>query len=109
MPKVNSWFYAVLIGRTPANKSLTNFETRTNKKKELLNSNDKLVIYIDGYYKNNNKGCFAGIGIYYEDGSKHITELLPEKLQTKNRAELYAAVRAIETYKNQERVIKNKN
>ncbi|CAG8681384.1 32947_t:CDS:2, partial [Racocetra persica] len=51
----------------------------------------------DGSHKNNHKGSYAGIGVCYENGSKQITEPLPGDLQTNNRAELYAVIRALET------------
>ncbi|CAG8805037.1 35888_t:CDS:2, partial [Racocetra persica] len=38
----------------------------------------------DGSHKNNQKGSYASIGVYYEDGTKKITEPLPEDLQTNN-------------------------
>jgi ribonuclease HI len=134
MPQSSKYFYAVLIGRTPGvydtwaqckeqvngypfayyKKCLTsetaiqifdNHQLKKKQKEEILRSNDKIVIYTDGCCKSNDKGCFAGIGIYYEDGSKQITESLPGSLQDNNRAEIYAVVRALETCENREKVL----
>ncbi|CAG8771583.1 10927_t:CDS:2, partial [Racocetra persica] len=73
-----------------ANEEFERYQLRIKRKKEKLNCDDKIVIYTDGSHKNNQKGSYAGIGVYYEDGSKQITEPLPGDLQTNNRAELYA-------------------
>ncbi|CAG8795476.1 2963_t:CDS:2, partial [Cetraspora pellucida] len=130
MPKsLNIYYYIVLIGHTPGiyntlevckeqvnnypsayfKKCLTfekakqlfdNYQLKIKRKEEKLNSNDKIVIYTDGCYKNNEKGSFAGIGVYYEDRSKEITKPLPENLQTNNQAELYAVICVLETYIN---------
>ncbi|RIB06615.1 ribonuclease H, partial [Gigaspora rosea] len=75
------------------------------KKKEALNTNNKIVIYTDGCLKDNEKGKYAGIGIIYEDDSKQIFESLPGNFNSNSRIELYAAIRAIETCENQEKLI----
>src|SRR5690348_12698045 len=100
------YYYAVLIGCTPgvyntlekcdkqvnnftssyykkfltieeANEEFEKYQSRIKRKKEKLNSDNKIVIYTDGSHKNNQKGLYAGIGVYYKDGSKEITEPLP--------------------------------
>ncbi|CAG8793004.1 28558_t:CDS:2, partial [Gigaspora margarita] len=63
---------------------------------------------LDGCCKDNEKGCFSEIGIYYANGSKQITEPLLGSLQSNNRAELYTVICAIETCENQDKVIKIK-
>ncbi|CAG8642514.1 1987_t:CDS:1 [Racocetra persica] len=132
------YYYVVLIGRTPgvyntleecdeqvnnftssyykkfltieeANEEFERYQTRVKRKQEKLNSDDKIIIYTDGSHKNNQKGSYAGIGVYYEDRSKEITEPLPGDLQTNNRAELYAVIRALETCEDQNRVIEIKS
>ncbi|CAG8509857.1 6927_t:CDS:1, partial [Dentiscutata heterogama] len=78
----------------------TNHQLKKKQKKEILRSNDKIVIYTDGCCKTNNNGCFAKIGIYYKDGSKQITESLPGSFQDNNRAKIYAVVHTLETCEN---------
>ncbi|CAG8590937.1 23397_t:CDS:2 [Cetraspora pellucida] len=119
MPKSSIYYYIVLIGCTldiyntlkkckeqvnnyPSayfKKSLTfeeakqlfdNYQIKIKRKKKKLNSNNKIVIYTD-------------------DGSKEITEPLPGNLQTNNRAELYAVIRALETCKDQNKIIEIKS
>ncbi|CAG8620298.1 15138_t:CDS:2, partial [Cetraspora pellucida] len=46
-------------------------------------------IYTDGSYKDNQKGSYTRIRVYYKDRSKEITEPLHKNLQTNNYAELY--------------------
>ncbi|CAG8640927.1 6312_t:CDS:2, partial [Scutellospora calospora] len=48
---------------------------------------------------------YAGIGIYYKDGSKEITKPLPGNIRTNNRAELFAIIRSIKTCENQEKIL----
>ncbi|CAG8780446.1 48_t:CDS:2, partial [Racocetra persica] len=132
------YYYIVLIGHTPdiyntleecdeqvnnftssyykkfstieeANEEFERYQTRVKRKQEKLNSDDKIIIYTDGSHKNNQKGLYAGIGVYYEDRSKEITEPLPGDLQTNNRAELYTVIRALETCEDQNRVIEIKS
>jgi ribonuclease HI len=135
MPKIISYYYAVLIGRTPGvyktweeckeqvnsyplayyKKCLSletafaifnEFQLKFKQKNEILsNDSDKIIIFTDGSYKDNKKGSYAGIGIYHDDGTKKIAEPLPGLLQSNNRAELYAVIRAIETCENQDKVI----
>ena len=97
------YYYVVLIGRTPgvyntleecdeqvnnfsasyykkfstleeANEEYERYQLKVKRKKEKLNSENKIVIYTDGSHKDNKKGSYAGIGIYYEDESKEIAE-----------------------------------
>ncbi|CAG8798262.1 32717_t:CDS:2 [Gigaspora margarita] len=108
MPKsLDNIFYVVLIGHTPgiydtlekykeqvnnfpfayyrkcltlekANEFFNNYQLKTKRKNEILNLNDKIVIYTDGSCKDNEK------------------------------AELYTVIRAIETCENQDKVIEIK-
>ncbi|CAG8804891.1 18451_t:CDS:2, partial [Racocetra persica] len=91
-----------------ANEEFERYQSRIKRKKDKLNSNDKIVIYTDGSHKDNQKGLYAGIGVYYEDGTKKITEPLPGDLQTNNHAELYAVIRVLETCEDQLKVIEIK-
>ncbi|CAG8835258.1 1573_t:CDS:2, partial [Cetraspora pellucida] len=88
MPKSSNYYYAVLISHTPG---------VYNTLKEY------------GSHKNNQKGSYARIGVYYEDRSKEITEPLPGDLQTNNRAEIYAVIRALETCEDQLKIIEIKS
>ncbi|CAG8610795.1 11619_t:CDS:1 [Scutellospora calospora] len=135
MPKTHSpIYYIVLIGRTPgiyysledckeqvnnfpnssykkffilesAYKYYENFQNKMKEKEDLINSENKIIIYTDGSCINNNKGIHAGIGIYYKDRTKKITEPLPGTIRTNNRAELFAVIRAIETCEDQEKIL----
>ncbi|KAI0984116.1 hypothetical protein GJ496_003080 [Pomphorhynchus laevis] len=55
------------------------------------------VVYTDGCCINNGKnGAVSGIGVYWHEGSSfNVSERLPGK-QTNNRAEIHAAIRALE-------------
>ncbi|GAA5841965.1 hypothetical protein JCM11251_001428 [Rhodosporidiobolus azoricus] len=60
------------------------------------------VVYCDGSARGNGqKGATAGIGVFWghEVGAKNLSERLPGagKLQTNNRAEMYAVARILET------------
>ncbi|CAG8762536.1 22340_t:CDS:2 [Cetraspora pellucida] len=90
------YYYVVLISHTP-------------EVYNTLEECDKIVIYTDGSYKNNEKGSYARIGVYYEDRTKQITEPLSEDLQTNNYAKLYAVIRALETCENKLKVIEIKS
>ncbi|GAA6016339.1 hypothetical protein JCM8202_005572 [Rhodotorula sphaerocarpa] len=57
-------------------------------------------VFCDGSSRGNGqKGAVAGIGIFWshEEGAPNISERLPGKLQTNNRAEMYAVARILET------------
>ncbi|GAA6016648.1 hypothetical protein JCM11491_006031 [Sporobolomyces phaffii] len=58
------------------------------------------TVYSDGSSKGNGKkGAVAGSGVFWshELGAKNLSERLPGKLQTNNRAEMYAVARILET------------
>ncbi|CAG8708298.1 7874_t:CDS:2, partial [Racocetra persica] len=99
----SSSYYKKFSTIEEANEEFERYQSRIKRKKEKLSSNDKIVIYTDGSHKNNQKGSYASIGVYYEDGSKEITEPLSEDLQTNNRAKLYAVIRALEICEDQYR------
>ncbi|CAG8753418.1 32372_t:CDS:2, partial [Racocetra persica] len=105
----SSLYYKKFSTIEEANEEFERYHSKIKRKKEKLNSNDKIVIYTDGSHKDNQKGSYAGIGVYYEDGRKKITESLPGDLQTNNRAELYAVIRALETCKDQFKIIEIKS
>ncbi|GAA6016533.1 hypothetical protein JCM10207_002830 [Rhodosporidiobolus poonsookiae] len=59
-------------------------------------------VYCDGSSRGNGqKGATAGIGVFWshEEGANNLSERLPggDKLQTNNRAEMYAVARILET------------
>ncbi|GAA5820486.1 hypothetical protein JCM10212_003814 [Sporobolomyces blumeae] len=63
-------------------------------------SRDARRVYCDGSSRGNGKkGAVAGIGIFWSHapGARNIAERLPGKLQTNNRAEMYAVARILET------------
>ncbi|BGP13936.1 hypothetical protein JCM10213_003852 [Rhodosporidiobolus nylandii] len=65
------------------------------------------VVFCDGSSRGNGKqGAVAGIGVFWshEDGARNLAERLPGagKLQTNNRAEMYAVARILETDPNPE-------
>ncbi|GAA5938404.1 hypothetical protein JCM3775_000883 [Rhodotorula graminis] len=57
-------------------------------------------VYCDGSSRGNGKkGAVAGIGVFWghDVGDKNLSERLPGKLQTNNRAEMYAVARILES------------
>ncbi|CAG8779063.1 9785_t:CDS:2, partial [Cetraspora pellucida] len=44
-----------------ANEEFERYQSKIKRKKEKLNSEDKIVIYTDGSHKDNKKGSYAGI------------------------------------------------
>ncbi|GAA6044713.1 hypothetical protein NBRC10513_004577 [Rhodotorula toruloides] len=63
-------------------------------------SSSKRRVYCDGSSRGNGKvGATAGIGVFWghDEGAKNLSERLPGKLQTNNRAEMYAIARILET------------
>lgn len=67
-------------------------------RKNQLTSDKKLVCYSDGSCINNGtENAHAGIGVWFgPDDRRNISEKLPGERQTNQRAEIYAAIRAIE-------------
>ncbi|XP_036364736.1 ribonuclease H1 isoform X2 [Octopus sinensis] len=60
---------------------------------------DGVVVFTDGCCFHNGKhGASAGLGVYWGDGEKNTSERLGGR-QTNNRAEIYAAIRAVEQAK----------
>lgn len=59
---------------------------------------ERLDVWTDGACINNGKkGCVAGIGVYFGDGnSMNMSELLPFKMHSNQKAEIYAIIRALE-------------
>ncbi|KAI9598582.1 ribonuclease H-like domain-containing protein [Syncephalis fuscata] len=62
-------------------------------------SQDYLVVYTDGSgLSNGQKNAVAGVGVYFGPGdARNISEPLPGSLQTNQRAEITAVIRALET------------
>lgn len=62
-------------------------------------TSDILVVYTDGACSDNGNVTLAkaGIGVWFgKDDKRNVSERLPGELQTNNRAEIYAAIRALE-------------
>lgn len=75
-------------------------ESKQTKYEEEENDPDAVIVYTDGCCINNGKGNpRGGIGVYWgPDHPNNLSEKL-EGRQTNNRAEIYAAVRAVEQAK----------
>lgn len=71
---------------------------KKRKLEETRENAEPIEIYTDGACSNNGRDeAKAGIGVYYvTDKIQDISERLPGKNQTNNRAELYAIIRALE-------------
>ncbi|CAG8711582.1 17557_t:CDS:2, partial [Cetraspora pellucida] len=102
-------YYKRFLTLEEANEEFERYQSKIKRKKEKLNSEDKIVIYTSDLYKDNQNGSYAGIGVYYEDGSKEISEPLPGNLQTNNHAELYAVISALETCEDKLKIIEIKS
>ncbi|CAG8837849.1 8624_t:CDS:1, partial [Racocetra persica] len=78
-----------------------------------------LSVWTDGYCYNckeiNSKKRFlgklnsiAGVGVFFADNDdRNLSERLPGEIQTNNRAELYAAIRALEIVDKQQDIVIN--
>ncbi|CAG8827371.1 7270_t:CDS:1, partial [Gigaspora margarita] len=66
-----------------------------------------LKVWTDGYCKDNGKkNALASIGVFFEDDDpRNLSERLPGDYQTNNRAELYAAICALEKVDNEQDLI----
>lgn len=58
----------------------------------------RIVVYTDGACPNNGKkGAIGGVGVWFgENDSRNVSERLPGEKQTNQRAEIYAAIRALQ-------------
>ncbi|CAG8855735.1 27655_t:CDS:2, partial [Gigaspora margarita] len=92
MPKSTIGYYAVRIGR----KSEIYMNWKEYKK--------QIYQYPDRYCENNGKkNALASIGIFFDDDDpKNLSERLSGVYQTNNRAELYAAICALEKVNNEQ-------
>ncbi|CAG8780652.1 10711_t:CDS:2 [Racocetra persica] len=65
----------------------------------------------DRYCKRNRlSNAIGGIGVFFEDNDiRNLSERLPGEHQTNNRAEIYAAIRALEICNKKENLIINTN
>lgn len=125
MPKVDTGYYAVRVGRSSgiyyswdecrrqidrfpnaeykkflvkseAQEYLNTYKKKKIEREEALKA-EKIIIYVDGSCTSDKKlDLQAGIGIYFKDKEIRVSEKLPGKEQTNNRAELYAVLRALE-------------
>ena len=77
------------------------FETKQQAEEYVNNTIEKenIFVWTDGCCENNGKkDAKAGVGIYWSEKNPfNISERLPGNLQTNNRAEIFAVIRAIET------------
>src|SRR5437868_4441765 len=122
MGKCKPGYYAVLVGRKKGiyqtweecKTQVCNFANARYKKfynlkqaqnyvdgkKEVIEIDTrKCQVWTDGSsFDNGSKDARAGIGVYwgYKD-LRNLSERLPGEEQTNNRAEIYAAIRALET------------
>ncbi|CAG8622624.1 15134_t:CDS:1 [Cetraspora pellucida] len=101
-------YYKKFLTIKEANKKYEKYQLKVKRKKEKLNSKNKIVIYTDGSYKDNQKESYARIGVYHKDGSKEIAEPLTGNLQTNNYTELYAIIKVLETCEDPIKVIEIK-
>ncbi|CAG8791320.1 11177_t:CDS:1, partial [Gigaspora rosea] len=74
---------------------------------ENVDETDKVIIYTDGYCKKNGTDdAKASIGVFFNDNdSRNLSERLPGKKQTNNRAEIFAIIRALETVNKENDII----
>ncbi|CAG8765093.1 6388_t:CDS:1, partial [Racocetra persica] len=70
---------------------------------------DKLNVWTDGFCKRNGlSDAVGGIGVFFKDKDpRNLSERLPGEQQTNNRAEIYAAIRALEICDKNENLIIN--
>ena len=79
-------------------------ETIMIKTQEEQKHDNTIHIYTDGSCKGNGKhGAFGGIGVYFGDNDpRNVSEKLSGAIQTNNRAELSAVVKALEIIRQEE-------
>ncbi|CAG8618769.1 2031_t:CDS:1 [Scutellospora calospora] len=77
---------------------------------ELLIDNDRIVVYTDGTCEDNgDDNAKGGIGVFFGDNDpRNLSEELPSELQTNNRAEIYAVIRAIKNCKDDSKILEIK-
>jgi ribonuclease HI len=75
--------------------------------KDKITNSDRIVVWTDGSCKHNGtRKARAGIGVYWNsDIYKNLSERLPGELQSNNRSEIYAVIRALETCQDQEKTL----
>ncbi|KAI1325593.1 ribonuclease H [Xylariaceae sp. FL0255] len=86
-------------GLEPPKKKAKKTSTKKNEKKEYPDDDpDVEAVYTDGACSNNGRNNpVAGIGVYWGEGDeRNVSERLEGDIQTNNRAELTAILRAIE-------------
>ncbi|CAG8487536.1 7949_t:CDS:1, partial [Scutellospora calospora] len=66
-------------------------------------------IWTDGCCENNGKiDAYAGIGVFFKDNDlRNLSEKLPGTKQTNNRTKIFAVIRAIKIFKNNQDIIIN--
>ena len=76
-------------------------------KDKLVLNNKRIICFTDGAceYNGSDKAC-GGIGVYWNNEEyENLSEPLPGDLQTNNRAEIYAVIRALEICKDNEKIL----
>jgi len=75
--------------------------------KDRINDNNRIVCFTDGACEfNGSSNARAGIGVLWNNNEyKNLTEKLPGEIQTNNRAEIYAIIRALETCQDNEKIL----
>jgi len=71
-----------------------------------VSDHNRIVVWTDGSCKHNGTyKAHAGIGVHWNDEYKNLSEHLPGELQSNNRAEIYAVIRALETCPDQKKTL----
>ncbi|CAG8839160.1 27642_t:CDS:2, partial [Gigaspora margarita] len=127
MPKSTIGYYAVRIGRKSGiymnweeckeqihqypgalyKKIYTKQQAEDYINEENYDKANILKVWTDGYCENNGKkNALASIGVFFDDDNpRNLSERLPSIYQTNNRAELYAAICALEKVNNEQDLI----
>ncbi|CAG8793802.1 7698_t:CDS:1, partial [Gigaspora rosea] len=127
MPKATIGYYAVQIGHKPGiymtwNKCkeqihrypgalyktfYTKQQARNYINEDNENETSKLKVWTDRYCENNGKkNALGSIGVFFGNNDpRNLSERLPGERQTNNRAELYAAIRALEIVDDEQDVV----
>ncbi|KAF0463568.1 Ribonuclease H [Gigaspora margarita] len=104
MPKSTIGYYAVRIGRKSGIYMNWKNQAEDYINEENYDEANILKVWTDGYCENNGKkNALASIGVFFDDDDpRNLLERLPGIYQTNNRAELYAAICALEKVNNEQ-------
>lgn len=75
---------------------------------EKISIENRIIIFTDGSYTNTGKGTNkAGIGVFYPQFQQYsLSETLPFKNKTNNRAELWAIIRSLQVIQENRQIFK---